>query len=211
MGLLHVIFRKFVKESWPKIGIRISFPLNIWRTNWQNFTKFYKGPLKSYFTTQYFKSISLSFNKICNSPWHWIVKFSQDVQCYALPRFTHWLPHLFFSTWHLVTNLFIIFQTFSMVFMSRQFPSHSRTGIPLHSWNVLVLLELWHGAVSCIKIYPFCGKTTHSRNISISLMISLWYFALSMLPFIFLWREMHLLLMVSQTCTLTCDFTVEYT
>ena len=29
--------------------------------------------------------------------------------------------------------------------MSCQFPSHSRTGIPLHSLNVLVLLELWHG------------------------------------------------------------------
>ena len=46
-----------------------------------------------------------------------------------------------------------IFQTFSRVFMSRQFPSHSTTGIPLNSWNVLVLLELWHGAISCIKIY----------------------------------------------------------
>ena len=56
-------------------------------------------------------------------------------------------------TWHLVTNLFIIFQTFSMVLMSRQFPGHSRMGLPLHTWNVLVLLELWHGAISCIKIY----------------------------------------------------------
>ena len=59
-----------------------------------------------------------------------------------------------------------------MISMSRQFPSHSGTGIPLHSLNVLVLLELWHGAISCINIYPFCGITTHSHNISISWIIS---------------------------------------
>ena len=45
-----------------------------------------------------------------------------------------------------------------MVFISRQFPGHSRTGIPLHSWNVLVLLELWHGAISLFKnIYLSVG------------------------------------------------------
>ena len=82
--------------------------------------------------------------------------------------------------WHLVTNLFIIFQTFSMVFMSHQLPSLSRTGFPLQSWNGLVLLELRHGAISCIVIYPFCGNTMHSHNISISWIMSLWYFPLSM-------------------------------
>ena len=94
--------------------------------------------------------------------------------------------------------------------MSRQFPSHSRMGIPLHSWNVLVLLELLHGTISCIKIYRFWGDTTHSHNISIPQIISLWYFTLLMLPFIFLWREMHLLLIVSQTCTLTGNFAVAW-
>ena len=95
-----------------------------------------------------------------------------------------------------------------MGFMSRKFSGHSRMGIPLHSLNVLVILELWHGARSCIKLDPFFGNTTNSHNISIAWIISLWYFALSMLPFTFLGRDRHLLLMASQTCFLTGDFTV---
>ena len=39
-------------------------------------------------------------------------------------------------------------------------------------------------------------------------LISLCYFSLSMLPFTFLWSDMPLLLMASQTCTLTGDLTV---
>ena len=39
-------------------------------------------------------------------------------------------------------SYFIIFQTFSMEFTSGEFPGHSRTGISLHSRNVLVLLEI---------------------------------------------------------------------
>ena len=38
-----------------------------------------------------------------------------------------------------------------MGFMSGEFPGHSRTGIPLQSMNILVLLDLWHGARSYIK------------------------------------------------------------
>ena len=116
----------------------------------------------------------ICFNKICNSPWHWIVKFFPDVRFYTIPCFIYWPLHLFCFIWHLVTNLFIIFKSFSMVFLSRQFPSHSITGIPLHSWNALVLLELWHGVIS------FWCNTTHSHNISISWIISLQYFELSM-------------------------------
>ena len=41
LGLLHVIFGSFVPELWPLIYARISFPLNILRSIWQNFTKFY--------------------------------------------------------------------------------------------------------------------------------------------------------------------------
>ena len=41
LGLLHVIFHTFVPELWPLIYAKISFPLNILRTNGQNFTKFY--------------------------------------------------------------------------------------------------------------------------------------------------------------------------
>ena len=51
-----------------------------------------------------------------------------------------------------------------MVFISSEYPDHSRTGIPLYSMNVLVMLELLHGARSCIKIYLFCGTTTHSHE-----------------------------------------------
>ena len=38
---MHVIFGTFVPELWPLIYAKISFPFNIWRTNGQNFTKFY--------------------------------------------------------------------------------------------------------------------------------------------------------------------------
>ena len=40
LGLLHVIFCTFVTELWPSFYDKISFPLNILRTNWQNFNKF---------------------------------------------------------------------------------------------------------------------------------------------------------------------------
>ena len=40
--------------------------------------------------------------------------------------------------------------------------------ILLHSWNVQVLLELWHGARSYIKIFTFFGNTTNLHNISIA-------------------------------------------
>ena len=51
-----------------------------------------------------------------------------------------------------------------MGFMSGEYIGHSRTGIPLYSMNVLVILELLQGPRLCIKIYPFCGTTTHSHE-----------------------------------------------
>ena len=72
--------------------------------------------------------------------------------CFFLHSF--WLPIAFF----------IVLQTSSMGFMSGEYPGHSRTGIPLYSMNVLVILELLQEARSCIKIYPFCGTTTHSHE-----------------------------------------------
>ena len=41
LGLVHIIFRRFVPELWPLIYAKISFPFNILRTNGQNFNKFY--------------------------------------------------------------------------------------------------------------------------------------------------------------------------
>ena len=41
-GLLHYIFCSFVPELWPLIYSKISFPLNILRTNGQFLTKLYK-------------------------------------------------------------------------------------------------------------------------------------------------------------------------
>ena len=38
-------------------------------------------------------------------------------------------------------SFFIIYQTFSVEYISVGFPGHFRMGIPLHSSNVLVLLE----------------------------------------------------------------------
>ena len=51
-----------------------------------------------------------------------------------------------------------------MEFISGVFSRHFRMGIPLHSKNVLCLLELWHGAILCIKIYPFCRNIMHSHE-----------------------------------------------
>ena len=63
---------------------------------------------------------------------------------------------------------FIMFKTFSMGFVSGEFPGHSRTDISLQSRNILVLLQVLHGARSCIKTDPFCRNTTHSHVISMS-------------------------------------------
>ena len=41
LGLLHVIFHTFVPELWPLVYAKISFQLNILRTNWLIFTKLY--------------------------------------------------------------------------------------------------------------------------------------------------------------------------
>ena len=107
-----------------------------------------------------FRCASLFFNNICNSSCHLIVKFFQDVRCYSIPHFAYWLAHLFFFT-----NLFLhnIPNVLNGIYVGK-FPDHSRRGDPLHSRNVQVLLELWHGARSCIKIYLFFGATTHSHE-----------------------------------------------
>ena len=41
LGLLHIICCTFVPKLWPFVYSKYSFPLNILRTNGQNFTKFY--------------------------------------------------------------------------------------------------------------------------------------------------------------------------
>ena len=41
LGLLHTIFCPFKPEFWPVLNAKFLFPLNILRTNWQIFTKFY--------------------------------------------------------------------------------------------------------------------------------------------------------------------------
>ena len=110
-----------------------------------------------YIIKSVYRCISLCFDKICNLPWHCIVKFLLDFQCYTKPRFTYSLPHLFF----LHRNWLPISSLYSMGFMSCEFPGHFRMGIPLLSLNVLVLLELWHGGRSWIKMCPFCGNTMH--------------------------------------------------
>ena len=45
-----------------------------------------------------------------------------------------------------------------MGFMSSRFPGHSRAGIPLHSRNVLTLLELWHDASTILVTIHFSQK-----------------------------------------------------
>ena len=91
--------------------------------------------LCAYIIKSVYLCISLCFNKICNSFGIKLLNLPGRLVLHYTPL--HILASILTSTalifrWHLVTNLFIIFQTFSMVFMSTM-------GIPLHSWNVLVL------------------------------------------------------------------------
>ena len=68
-------------------------------------------------------------------------------------------------THHSVANLFLhnISNVLNGIHVG-QFPGHSRQCVPLHFRNVLVLLEIWRGARSCIKIYHFFGNTRHSHE-----------------------------------------------
>ena len=71
---------------------------------------------------------------------------------FHISAFKHdsWLP----------ISFFIIFQTFSMESFSGEYHGHFGTIISLHSRHVLVLLELYHEARSCIKIYV----TRHAKR-----------------------------------------------
>ena len=101
--------------------------------------------LYTYIIKSVFRCTSLWFNKIFNSAWHIIVKFFQDVLC-----LTYSLSHIFLH---------------DIWLMSCEFPAYSRTGIPLHSANVQVFLELWQGPSSCIQIYPFFENPKHSHKL----------------------------------------------
>ena len=69
---------------------------------------------------------------------------------------------LHYTTLHMLACTSLLLKTafaFSMEFISAEFPGHFRTGISLHSRhvplrssNILVILELWHGTRSYIKI-----------------------------------------------------------
>ena len=62
LGLLHVIFRTFVPELWPLIYSKISFPLNILRTNRQISTKLY---ITNYTEEIYVGIVCCHFSQIC--------------------------------------------------------------------------------------------------------------------------------------------------
>ena len=115
----------------------------------------------------------LCFNKICTSPWHWIVKFFKDVRCYTIPCFSHSLPPIFFlHDIQLPISLLLYSKRCQWdSCLAKKIPWQFQEGYFYHSRNVLVLLELWHGVRSCIKIYPFCRNTTPSHVISKSWII----------------------------------------
>ena len=64
LGLLHIIFCTFVPELWPLIYSKISFPLNILRTNGQIFTKLY---ITIYTDKIYIGIVSCHFSQSCKS------------------------------------------------------------------------------------------------------------------------------------------------
>ena len=69
LELLHIIFRTFVAELWPLLNARISFPLNILRKNWKNFTRFYILKRKSFAALT--KMLFPSFWAKYFSPWYY--------------------------------------------------------------------------------------------------------------------------------------------
>ena len=74
--------------------------------------------------------------------------------------------HILAST-SLLLNTAVGYQylsSLSFKLISGEYPGHFRTITSLHSRHVLVLLELYHVARSCIKIYPFCRHITHSHR-----------------------------------------------
>ena len=86
-----------------------------------------------------------------------LFKFFQDVGCCTIPCFSYSLPHIFFLTQHLVTNLFLHnIPNFLNGIHVGKFPGHSRRGVPLHSRNALVLLK-------------FCVVGDHASKYIISL------------------------------------------
>ena len=147
-----------------------------------------------YIIKSVFLCISICFNKIYNSTLHWIVKFFQDVRCYTIPRFTYWLPHLFFYMAFGYQSLASLYTKRSLWYSSlANSPVILEWVFSLHPWNVLVLWELWHGATSCIKLYLFCGNTTHHIIFQYHgyyhWIVSLWYLALSMSIYFSLKRQ----------------------
>ena len=141
-----------------------------------------------YIIKSVYRCISLCFNKICNSPWHCIVRFLQDVQCYTLPRFTYSLPHLFFSTRHLVAHLIIILYGIHV----KRFPwsfqnQHSFTFLECSSaFRVMAWREIQHMDISLLWEHNAFTCDFNIMNYIILL----------------------LLLMAHQTCTLTGDLTL---
>ena len=53
--------------------------------------------------------IFFCFIKICNSPWHGIVRLFLDVWCYTIPCITYSILHHFSFTWNLVNNHFLYY------------------------------------------------------------------------------------------------------
>ena len=102
---------------------------------------------------------SLCFNKIYTS--HWQSSSRAFVAILYHASHSRFQISSFYTRFGYQSHSALYSKRSPLGFMSGEFSGHSRKGIPLHSRNVLGLLELCHSARSCIKIYPFYGNTTH--------------------------------------------------
>ena len=118
-------------------------------------------PIKSVFVAPPFALIRFSFLLD--------IELLSSSKTFGLTRYHASHTRLYISSFKygswLPISFFIIFKTFSMELISDKFPGYLRTCILLHSRYVLVLLDLWNVARSCMKIYPLCGNTTHSHSL----------------------------------------------
>ena len=99
LGLLHVNFHRFTTELWSLIIIRISFPLNILRTNRWSLIKFCIG-------------IDLNWISVGMAQFSWVMalRYCQKAQ---IQPYTHHKPLITF--WFLITKtlLFKYFENFT--------------------------------------------------------------------------------------------------
>ena len=164
--------------------------------------------------------ISFCFIKICNSPWHGIVRFFLDVWCYTIPSIIYSIPHHFSFTWNMVTNhfLYYVLKVLYGVHVWRiPRPFQNRYSFTFYgcstTFRVMEWREIMHTDIALLLEHSAKSFQYHEfDDIEMTLRcvpqnnITL-VFRITHVTIHFS-QSFSLLLIAPQTCTLTGDFTV---